>query len=175
LSLTNNGKIRYELKTPYRDGTTHVAAPAHPAPAALVRPCTSSSSLWISLPSWPHWCPAQSQSDTFHGVFAPNSKYRALVTPAKRGKGSKPNGADGQDEKTPVQRHAAMTWAQRLKRVFNIDVEKCRICGGTAKVIACIEDPVVIKILTYLEEKLPTRAVLLLPDSRAPPQSSLFG
>ena len=80
------------------------------------------------------------------------------------------------DEKTPVQRYVAMTWAQRLKRVFNIDVEKCRICGGTAKVIACIEDPVVIKkILTYLEEKLPTRAVLLLPDSRAPPQSCLFG
>lgn len=25
----------------------------------------------------------------FHGVFAPNSKHRALVTPAKRGKGSK--------------------------------------------------------------------------------------
>ena len=57
LSLTNQGKVRYELKTPYRDGTTHVAAPAHPAPAALVRPCTSSLSLWISLPSWPPWCP----------------------------------------------------------------------------------------------------------------------
>ena len=26
----------------------------------------------------------------FHGVFAPNSKHRALVTPAKRGKGGKP-------------------------------------------------------------------------------------
>lgn len=24
LALTNNGKVRYELKTPYRDGTTHV-------------------------------------------------------------------------------------------------------------------------------------------------------
>ena len=48
LSLTNQGQVRYELKTPYRDGTTHLAAPAHPAPAALVRPCTSSLSLWIS-------------------------------------------------------------------------------------------------------------------------------
>jgi len=112
----------------------------------------------------------------FHGVFAPNSKHRALVTPAKRGKGNKPKAADGQEEQTPVQRHAAMTWAQRLKRVFNIDVETCRICGGSAKVIACIEDPVIIKkILTHLEEKSPTRAALLLPDSRAPPQSSLFG
>ena len=54
----------------------------------------------------------------FHGVFAPNSKHRALVMLAKRGKGSKSKGADVQDEKTPVQRHAAMTWAQRLKRVF---------------------------------------------------------
>jgi hypothetical protein len=57
----------------------------------------------------------------------------------------------------------------------DIDVETRRICGGTAKVIACIEDPVVIKkILTYLEEKLPVRAALQLPDSRAPPQSSTF-
>ncbi len=30
LSLTRNGKVRYELKTPYSDGTTHVAVPAHP-------------------------------------------------------------------------------------------------------------------------------------------------
>jgi len=30
LSLTAQGKVRYALKTPYRDGTTHVAALAHP-------------------------------------------------------------------------------------------------------------------------------------------------
>ena len=24
LSITSNGKVRYQLKTPYRDGTTHV-------------------------------------------------------------------------------------------------------------------------------------------------------
>jgi len=70
----------------------------------------------------------------------------------------------------------AITWAQRLKRVFKIDVQMCRVCGGSARVIACIEDPVVIKkILVHLQEKLPARAALLLPDSRAPPQSSLFG
>jgi len=79
-------------------------------------------------------------------------------------------------EQPLVQRHAEMTWAQRLKRVFSIDVERCRICGGSAKVIACIEDPVVIKkILMHLEEKLPTRAALQLPNNQAPPRSSLFG
>ena len=30
LSLTSQCQVRYELKTPYRDGTTHVAALAHP-------------------------------------------------------------------------------------------------------------------------------------------------
>ena len=44
---------------------------------------------------------------------APNSKHRALVTPAKRGKGSKPKAAVGQGEQAPVRRHAAMTRAGR--------------------------------------------------------------
>jgi hypothetical protein len=75
------------------------------------------------------------------------------VTPAKQGKGNKPRAADGREEQTPVQRHAAMTWAQRLKRVFSIDAETCRVCVGTVRVIDCVEDPMVIKKnLTRLEE-----------------------
>ena len=110
----------------------------------------------------------------FHGVFAPNSKHRALVTPAKRGKGSL-KVAEDKDEKTPAHRHVAMTWAQRLKRVFNIDVETCRVCGSAAKVIACIEDPVVIKtILTHLEKKAAMDSGVQIPDSHAPPQARLF-
>ena len=37
-----------------------------------------------------------------------------------------------------------MTWAQRLKRVFNIDIEVCGRCGGSVKVIAFIENQDVI-------------------------------
>jgi hypothetical protein len=80
----------------------------------------------------------------FHGVFAPNSNHRAQVTPAKRGKGNKPK-TDATDNRTPAEAHAAMRWAQRLKRVFHIDIETCSHCGGAVKVIACIEDPVVIE------------------------------
>ena len=44
--------------------------------------------------------------------------------------------------------------------LFKIDIETCRHCGGAVKVIACIEDPVVIKhILAHLER----RAEQLLP------------
>jgi hypothetical protein len=101
----------------------------------------------------------------FHGVFAPNSKHRVQVTPAKRVK--VPN--ETQDQ-TPAERRASMTWAQRLKRVFNIDIETCRECGGTVKVIACIEDPVAIeKILTHLNGKAASAGTGLLPESRAPP------
>ena len=68
-----------------------------------------------------------------------------------------------------------MTWAQRLKRVFNIDIETCKQCGGEVKVIASIEDPVVIeKILSHINEKKSVVAPDFLPEDRAPPQLGLF-
>ena len=67
-----------------------------------------------------------------------------------------------------------MTWAQRLKRVFNIDIEVCSLCGGSVRVIACIEDQDVIdRILARLretEKDAPARP-LLAPPSRAPPET----
>ena len=98
------------------------------------------------------------------------------MTPAKRGKGSKLKVPDEAQDQTPAERRAAMTWAQRLKRVFNIDIETCRECGGAMKVIACIEDPVVIKkILEHLKEEGEYQDAFRLPESRGPPQTSLFG
>ena len=68
-----------------------------------------------------------------------------------------------------------MTWAQRLKRVFGIDVETCPACGGAVRIIACIEDPVVIeKILTHLEAKGGAAEATRRPPCRAPPPAGLF-
>jgi hypothetical protein len=68
-----------------------------------------------------------------------------------------------------------MTWAQRLKRVFNIDVKTCRVCGAAARVIACIEDPAVIsKILKHLQEQSSLDSGVQIAHPRAPPQASLF-
>jgi len=63
-----------------------------------------------------------------------------------------------------------MTWAKRLKRVFNIDIETCSECGGDVRIIANIEDPIVIqKILVHLENTAGSAATALLPDCRASP------
>jgi hypothetical protein len=93
----------------------------------------------------------------YHGVLAPNHRWRGEVTPAKRGKALKMVANAG--VKTPAECYAAMTWAQRLKRVFNIDIETCGRCGGWLKVIACIEEQDI------------TTLPLLTPPPRAPPET----
>ncbi len=61
-----------------------------------------------------------------------------------------------------------MSWAQRLKRVFNIDIDSdikvCDRCGGSVKVVACIEDQDVIdRILAHLRETDQARNQPALP------------
>lgn len=84
-------------------------------------------------------------------MLAPNGKHRVFVTPTHRGKGGNKQVDLEAQEKIAFAKKARMSWAQRLKRVFNIDIEVCDICGKKVKVIACIENPVVIKkILAHL-------------------------
>ena len=79
------------------------------------------------------------------------------------------------EDRTPGERRAAMRWAQRLKRVFGIDIETCPACGGAARIIACIEDPDVIEeSLTHLDAKAAERHALMRRRCRAPPRRGLF-
>jgi len=64
-----------------------------------------------------------------------HSKHRALVTPAKHGKGNKRQENSKTDDCTTAKRHAALAWAQRLKRVFNIDITTGETCGVAVKVM----------------------------------------
>ena len=63
----------------------------------------------------------------FHGVFAPNFKHRKRIVPHRSRRSV--------DSEQPP---APMSWMQRLKRVFAIDIETCPDCGGKLRVIACI-------------------------------------
>ena len=154
LSLSSTGKVVYTLKTPYRDGTTQVA----------FDPVDFMARLAALVPK------PRVNLTRYHGVLAPNHRWRGEVTPARRGKGVKT--ISSTEVHTPAQRHAAMTWAQRLKRVFTIDIETCGRCGGSVRVIASIEDQETIdRILDHLrqkEQEMPTRP-LLVPPTRAPP------
>ena len=176
LSMTRNGAVRYELKTPYSDGTTHVLFEPLDFMYRMygmprVHGCTGAAiAKLIALVPKP-----RVHLTRFHGVFAPHSKYRARVTPAQRGQGKKGQAAQQQPDQTPAERRASMSWAQRLKRVFNIDIETCSECGGAVKIIASIEDPAVIrKILTHLDKKAATAGTALLPKCRAPPATGWF-
>jgi hypothetical protein len=157
LSMTQHGQVRYELKTPYRDGTTHV----------FFSPIDFIGKLASLVP------PPRLNLTRFYGVFAPNSNFRAQVTASQRGKNSPKliNKGDSQSEKPYHAR--SMSWALRLRRVFNIDIAECEKCQlHNVKVIACITDSHVIqKILAHLDKKYPALAPTktLLPPMRAPP------
>ena len=75
-----------------------------------------------------------------------------------------------------AERRASMTWADRLKRVFNIDIKTCSECTGPVKMMACIEDPKVIRqILDHLGQKAQTSESVVLPENRAPPVGLTHG
>jgi hypothetical protein len=64
-----------------------------------------------------------------------------------------------------------MTWAQRLKRVFGIEIDRCARCGGKLKVIASIEEPeVMARILAHNQKTALDQHQAELPlGARAPP------
>ena len=105
LSITDQGKVRYELKTPYRDGTTHV----------FFYPIDFIGKLAVLIP------PPRLNLTRFFGVFAPNSNLRAQVTASQRGKNS-PKLNSQEDSQTDRPYHArGMTWAQRHKILKHLD------------------------------------------------------
>ena len=86
-------------------------------------------------------------------------------------KKAKPRTTQDKGDKTAKGKRHSMTWAKRLKRVFNIDIETCMACQGQVKVIACIEDADVIKkILVHLKSN-EKEASGKRPQARAPPVS----
>ena len=92
-------------------------------------------------------------------MFAPNFKQRKRIVPQR-------SHHVVDSDKPP----APMSWMQRLKRVFALDIETCPKCGGTLRVIACIEDPPLIaKILAHVRR----REALMSMMTRGPPAASI--
>ena len=141
LSVNNRRQVVYRLKHPFRNGTTHV----------VLDPMDFIARLVALVPR------PRAHLTRYHGVFAPNFKHRRRIIPCP---------AHQTARKPHASRPAPMSWMQRLKRVFHIDIEHCGVCGGTLRVIACIETPDVIeRILTHLA----ARNTGCIDYPRAPP------
>ncbi|ECB7949511.1 IS91 family transposase [Salmonella enterica subsp. enterica serovar Berta] len=162
LSISPQGRVRYQLKTPWRNGTTHVEWDAVDFIAKLA----------ALVP------PPRAHLTRFHGVFAPNANLRAQLTPSGRGRrpagDAVPVDASAHDEpRSPEQKRRAMSWAQRLKRVFSIDVTTCAHCGGAVRIVASIEDPKAIRaILAHFEKHGALEQAHYRPAARAPPPAA---
>jgi hypothetical protein len=148
LAQVPDGRLTYRLKTPWRNGTSHVIfetsefieklAALVPAPRAnLVR---------------------------YHGIFGPAAKWRPQIVPSPQK--SEPADATCRDAYS-VSRPRNYSWAEFMRRVFEIDALKCERCGGRRRIIAAIHPPdTTRKILECLG--LPSRAP---PVARAASES----
>ncbi len=129
------GNVVLQLKSPWRDGTTHLRR----------SPLEFMQRLAALVPR------SRLHLIRFHGVLAPNAGLRAAIVP---GPAEKPSNDAGEHAHGVP---ARMGWARLLKRVFELDLEHCPQCGGEFRIIAAIEEPAVIaRILTHLG--LPARA-----------------
>ena len=142
LSIDGDGLVVHELKRPFRDGTTQ----------CLFEPLDFLARLAALVPR------PRAHLIRYHGVFAPNARHRALVLPKPR-----PRTSGVPDEPKACASRAAMTWMQRLRRLYDIDISICPHCGGVLKVLAVITEPAVIaSILAHLARRA----------ARAPPAAA---
>jgi hypothetical protein len=157
LSVSPQGRVRYALKTPWRNGTTHVE----------FDPVDFIGKLAALVP------PPRAHLTRFHGIFAPNANLRAQLTPSGRGKGASTDASAHAEQRTPDEKRRSMTWAQRLKRVFGIDVDSCQHCGGATKIIASVEAPDAIRaILAHFARHAALPQAHYRPAPRAPPAAT---
>ncbi len=158
LRLTEDGRIVLELKRPWQDGTSHL----------VFEPLDLLARLAALTPR------PRINLIIYHGVLAPNARVRAAVvafgvpaavTPAPNATDvSRETGIPGEHgtaEPDAVRR--GWTWAQLMRRAFDLDVQVCPNCGGRLRLIATIADPRTIHALLL---SLGARAE---EDDRAPP------
>ena len=141
MARNDAGQVVLELKTPWRDGTTH----------RVMEPVELMQRLAARVPR------PRLHLIRFHGVLAPNARWRKAVVPqaqdpARKERHGSGCGAHGPASGAPrTVGGSRLTWAELLRRVFAIDLERCPRCGGELKRQAVImQASVVERILTHL-------------------------
>jgi hypothetical protein len=110
VQLNAAGQVELKLKTPWRDGTTHL----------VMSPLEFMQRLAALVPR------PRLHLIRFHGVLAPNAKLRALVVPQRPPDQERPAteaaAAAGCEAETVQAWPHRISWARLLKRVFCSDI-----------------------------------------------------
>ncbi len=138
---TVDGKVAFELKTPWSDGTRVIFLTKEELVARLA----------ALVP------PPRMHLVHYYGVLAPNARHRRYVVPAPPEEEEKGGGHSVAWEETrqgKTIRRRWVPWAELLLKVFAVDVFDCPDCHSRMQRIAWITQPKVIKaILDCLERK----------------------
>ncbi len=147
LRVLDDQTLRFTLKTPWSDGTTHLVL----SPLELIE------KLAALVP------PPRLNLVLYHGVLAPNAANRDRIVP---GGNEEPTESCAHDEGSvaPVYR---LSWSRLLARVFRVDVTQCPACGGTMKIIAALTEPLAIRT-TLDGVSLASRAPPIAPPRPLP-------
>ena len=164
MSLTDSGKVLYKLKRKFRDGSTHV----------VLDPLDLIARLAALIPR------PRVHLVNYFGVFAPSASYRERVVPPVPKQHATPcahSPTPAQDrpaQPTPAEHatvRARYSWAQLMRRVFEVDVLTCQHCGGRRKLLDATTEPGAIRrVLEHLG--LPSD-VPVVTAARAPPMQRL--
>ena len=110
VQLNAAGQVELKLKTPWRDGTTHL----------VMSPMEFMQRLAALVPR------PRLHLIRFHGVLAPNAKLRSLVVPqgppAQAQAATEAATAAECEVETAQARPHRVSWARLLKRVFSCDI-----------------------------------------------------
>jgi hypothetical protein len=163
-----DGRLLYRFKRSWRDGTTHI----------VMEPLELLEKLSALVPA------PRAHLTRYAGVLAPAAKWRSLIVPESAQPEAVPDTADATEASasapdstaTPAAtaqevlepgrcRHCRnYTWAELMKRVWELDVLECPRCRGRMKIVAAIHPPdATRKILECLG--LPSRAPPAAPAS----------
>ena len=152
LEIRGDGKVRWTLRRPWRDGTR----------ASAFEPLSFLKRLAALVPH------PREHRRTFHGSLAPASTLRDRIVP----RGGETRACHPRPEGDPTD--GGPTWAELLERTFAEDVLRCPDCGGRRRRIAIVNDPLVARrILRHIGAR---HEPLALAPARPPPQGTLtFG
>ena len=152
LSQLPDGRLCYRMKRPLPDGSSEL----------FMQPLDFLRKLATLIP------PPRLNLVRFHGVFGPNSKWRAAIVSKVAPAQLKEQESTIPAEPAPAQpaRNNRLPWAELFKRTFKADVLKCEHCGGPMKVLALINEGKAIReILEHLS--LPTTGPPIAKARRA--------